>query len=217
MQTAQAQVEAAEAQLEAAHDQVSFTELKADAEGVVTAIGAESGEVDSGRSDDRQARPRRRTGRGVRCASPAPALGAKRPKIDVQLADDPSVTAQRSRAGGLAPSRSRHADVPGEGRACTDPPEAMRLGATVTGTLQMDAVPMIEIPASALTKFNGQPAVWVVDPNTLTVSTRNVDIFRFDPATVTVSQGLDTGDIVVSAGVQALRPGQKVRLLGSES
>ena len=45
MKTAQAQVEAAEAQLEAAHDQVSFTELKADAEGVVTAVGAESGEV----------------------------------------------------------------------------------------------------------------------------------------------------------------------------
>ncbi len=97
------------------------------------------------------------------------------------------------------------------------PPEALRLGATVNGTLQMEAVPMIEIPASALTKFNGQPAVWIVDPNTLTVSTRNVDIFRFDPATVTVSHGLNTGDIVVSAGVQALRPGQKVRLLGSES
>jgi len=43
--TAEAQVEAAEAQLEAAHDQVRFTELKADAPGVVTATGAEPGEV----------------------------------------------------------------------------------------------------------------------------------------------------------------------------
>ena len=81
----------------------------------------------------------------------------------------------------------------------------------------MDAVPVIEITASALTKFNGDPAVWVVDPTTLTVATRNVEVLRFDPATVTVSQGLDKGDVVVTAGVQALRPGQKVRLLGSES
>jgi membrane fusion protein, multidrug efflux system len=44
-QTAEAEVEAAEAQLEAAHDQVSFTELKADAPGVVTATGGEPGEV----------------------------------------------------------------------------------------------------------------------------------------------------------------------------
>ena len=43
---------------------------------------------------------------------------------------------------------------------------------------------------------------------------RNVDVLRFDPATVAVSDGLDTGEIVVTAGVQALHPGQKVRLLG---
>ena len=74
---------------------------------------------------------------------------------------------------------------------------------------------MIEIPSSALTEFNGHPAVWIVDPKALTVEIRNVDVLRFDPATVTISQGLDTGDVVVTAGVQALRPGQKVRLLGS--
>src|SRR5262249_28515680 len=44
-QTAQSQVDAAEAQLKAAHDLVSFTELKADAPGVLTAIGPRAGEV----------------------------------------------------------------------------------------------------------------------------------------------------------------------------
>ena len=44
-QTAQSQVDAAEAQLKAAHDLVSFTELKADAPGVVTAVGPRAGEV----------------------------------------------------------------------------------------------------------------------------------------------------------------------------
>jgi hypothetical protein len=45
---------------------------------------------------------------------------------------------------------------------------------------------------------------------------RKVDVLRFDQATVAVSGGLDTGEVVVTAGVQALHPGQKVRLLGSE-
>jgi multidrug efflux pump subunit AcrA (membrane-fusion protein) len=48
------------------------------------------------------------------------------------------------------------------------------------------------------------------------VSIRNVDVLRFDQARVVVSQGLDTGEVVVTAGVQALHPGQKIRLLGSE-
>jgi multidrug efflux pump subunit AcrA (membrane-fusion protein) len=47
------------------------------------------------------------------------------------------------------------------------------------------------------------------------VSLRNVELLRHDPGTVVVAHGLDTGDIVVTAGVQALHPGQKVRLLGN--
>jgi RND family efflux transporter MFP subunit len=45
LQTAQSQVHASEAQMKAAQDQVDFTELKADAPGVVTAIGPGAGEV----------------------------------------------------------------------------------------------------------------------------------------------------------------------------
>jgi hypothetical protein len=56
-----------------------------------------------------------------------------------------------------------------------------------------------------------------VDSSNLTVSVRNVEVLRYDPATVAISEGLNTGDVVVTAGVQALHPGQKVRLLGSPS
>ena len=44
-QTAQSQVDAAEAALSAAHDLVGFTELKADAPGMITATGPGAGEV----------------------------------------------------------------------------------------------------------------------------------------------------------------------------
>jgi len=98
----------------------------------------------------------------------------------------------------------------------TDPPPAMRLGATVNGRMEIESIPVMEIPATALTEFNRQPAVWIVDPSSRTVSIRNVDVLRYDPTRVAVSGGLDTGEVVVTAGVQALHPGQKVRLLGSE-
>jgi hypothetical protein len=54
----------------------------------------------------------------------------------------------------------------------------------------------------------------VVDPTSQTVSLRNVDVSRYDPADVVVSRGLSVGEIVVTAGVQTLHTGQKIRLLG---
>ena len=73
------------------------------------------------------------------------------------------------------------------------------------------------MPASAITRAEGQPAVWVVDPATATVALRTSRWLRHDPVSVVVAQGLEPGDVVVTAGVQALRPGQKVRLLGAAS
>ena len=64
------------------------------------------------------------------------------------------------------------------------------------------------------TRANNQPAVWVVNPVDQTVALRSVELVRHDPGHVVVGSGLSAGDIVVTAGVQALRPGQKVRLLG---
>jgi hypothetical protein len=45
------------------------------------------------------------------------------------------------------------------------------------------------------------------------VALRSVEVARFDPARVLIGSGLQAGEVVVTAGVQALRPGQKVRLL----
>jgi membrane fusion protein, multidrug efflux system len=214
-QTAQSQVEAAEAQLKIAHDLVSFTELKADAPGVITATGPRAGEVvQAGQMILRLAR---KDGRDAVFDVPAQFIRSapSDPQITVSLTDDPSVTASgrvREVAAQANPvTRTFEVKV-----GLTDPPAAMRLGATVTVRMQTDSVPIIEIPAAALTRINQQPAVWIVDPAKKTVSIRNVDVLRFDQSTVVVSQGLDTGEIVVTAGVQALHPGQKIRLLGSE-
>lgn len=214
-QTAQSQVDAAEAQLRTAHDLVSFTELKADAPGTITATGPGAGEVVQ--AGQMIARLARKDGRDAVFDVPSQLLRSapNDPQITVSLTDDPAVSAQgriREVAAQANPvTRTFEVKV-----GLTDPPPAMRLGATVVGRLRTDAVPIIDIPATALTKINQRPAVWIVDPSTKTVSIRNVDVLRFDQARVVVSQGLDTGEVVVTAGVQALHPGQKIRLLGSE-
>ncbi len=214
-QTAIAQVDAAEAQLKSAHDLVGFTELEADAPGVVTAVGAEPGEVvQTGQMIVRLAR---QDGRDAVFDVPAQALRSVPGDtvINVHLTDDPAVKTS-GRVREVAPQADPVTRTFQVKVGLDDPPETMRLGATVTGTAQIEAQPIIEIPATALTKANRQPAVWIIDPSSLTVSLRNIDVARFNPATVTVSRGLDTGEIIVTAGVQALHPGQKVRVLGSE-
>jgi membrane fusion protein, multidrug efflux system len=215
LQTAESQVDAAEAQMKTAYDLVSFTELKADAPGVVTAVGPAAGEVvQAGQMILRVAR---RDGRDAVFDVPAQVIrtAPSDPRITVNLTDDPKVSTT-GRVREIAPQADPVTRTFAVKVGLNDPPPAMRLGATVTGRMEVDSVPVIEIPATALTKANSQPAVWIVDPANRTVSIRNVDVLRYDPARVAVSGGLTTGDVIVTAGVQALHPGQKVRLLGLE-
>ncbi|WP_458150351.1 efflux RND transporter periplasmic adaptor subunit [Bradyrhizobium sp. UFLA05-109] len=214
-QTAQAQVDAAEAQLNSANDLVSFTELRADAPGKITATGPSAGEVVQ--AGQMIARIARQDGRDTVFDVPAQLVRSAPAGVEVivSLADDPRVTARgriRQIAAQADPvTRTFEVKV-----GLTDPPAAMQLGATVNGRVETSSGPVIDIPASALTRLNQQPAVWIVDPATNLVSARNVEVLRYDQAQVIISQGLAAGDIIVTAGVQALHPGQKVRVLGSE-
>ena len=214
-ETSEAQLDSAEAQLRAAEDQVTFTKLVADAPGIVTATGAEPHEVvQAGQMIVRLAREGGRDGvfdvpAQILRAVPADA------KIEVSLAEDPTVKAI-GRVRTVAPQADPVTRTFEVKVGLTAPPEAMRLGATINGQVELDTLAAIEIPASALTKANRQPAVWIVDPTDLSVSLRNVEVARFDPASVLISEGLDAGDVIVTAGVHALHPGQKVRILGAK-
>jgi RND family efflux transporter MFP subunit len=211
--TAQAQVDSAQAHLRIAQDQVSYTELVSDAPGAVTAVGAEAGEVvHAGQMVVQLAR---QGGRDAVFDVPEELIrtGPRDPVVEIVLTDDPQVKAT-GRVREVAPQADPATRTFQVKVGIIDPPDAMRLGSTITGSIMLSAPPGVEVPASVLTEANGRPAVWVVNPQSQTVSLRNVDVLRYDPATVVVSQGLETGEIVVTAGVQTLRPGQQVRLLG---
>ena len=140
LQTAQSQVDAAEAQLKTAHDLVSFTELKADAPGVVTAIGPGAGEVvQAGQMIVRVAR---KDGRDAVFDVPAQLIRSapSDPRITVSLTDDPSVTAS-GRVREVAPQADPVTRTFAVKVGLTDPPAAMRLGATVTGRMETRPFP----------------------------------------------------------------------------
>lgn len=211
-QTAQAQVDAAQAQLNTARDQLGYTELVADSAGVVTARGAEPGEVVSaGRMIVTVAR---QGGRDAVFDVPARVIEKAPidPIVNVALTTNPSVQAT-GRVREVSPQADPVTRTFQVRVGLSDPPEAMRLGSTVSGTIHLGDAEGITIPASALTATEGRPAVWIVEPGTQTVALQNVDVLRFGAAEVVIAQGLQPDDIVVTAGVQALRPGQKVRLL----
>lgn len=214
-QTARSQVDASKAQLKAAQDTVGFTELEADAPGVVTAVGPGAGEVvQAGQMIVRLARQGGRDAVFDVSAQLIRSTPAGTPMV-VSLRDDSAVTA-KGRVREVAPQANAITRTFEVKVGLTDPPGAMRLGATVTGRLQMDASPTIELPATALAQDNGQPAVWIVDPSSLTISRRDIEVLNEDPGRVVVSKGLEAGDVVVTAGVHNLRQGQKIRLLGTE-
>jgi membrane fusion protein, multidrug efflux system len=214
---AEAQVEAAEAKLRSAENQRSFTELVADAAGTVTARGAEPGEVVA--AGQMVVQLAREGGRDAVFDFPPrvkDALAADT-VIEVVSTTDPNV-----RAVGRVREVSPQADpVTRTFRVrvgLANPPEALRLGSSVSGKVPVGGgAEGLLIPAAALTRADGQPAVWVVAPDTQRVALRNIDVIAYELDRVLVQHGLMPGDLVVTAGVQSLRPDQPVRLLGAVS
>jgi multidrug efflux pump subunit AcrA (membrane-fusion protein) len=63
----------------------------------------------------------------------------------------------------------------------------------------------------------GRPLVWVVDPTTSQVARRFVTLAAAEKDTILVADGLQDGEVVVTAGVHMLHEGQKVKLVDASS
>jgi membrane fusion protein, multidrug efflux system len=212
LQAAQSQVDAAQARLHSAKDNLGYTELHSDVAGSVTAKGAEPGEVvHAGQMILRVAQ---QGGTDAVFNVPAQLIRASPadPLVTIALSDDPAVTATghiREIAPQADPTTGTYLVKVG----LDNPPGVMRLGATIVGSVRTNGKPTIQIPGIALTEEDGKPAVWVFNPAQKTVELRQVQVLRYTPALVVVSDGLKDGEIVVTAGVHALHPGELVRQL----
>lgn len=214
--TTRAKLDAANAQLRIAEERAGDTELKADAPGIVTQRGAEQGEIV--RAGQMIVQVARQDGKDAVFDVPAAIKdrAPPDPPIDVALTMDPTVTAE-GRVREISPRADPVTGTFQVRVGLTDPPPQMRLGAAVTGRMHVGRDGDLAVPAAALLADGERPAVWIVDSATMTVGLRPVELARFDQTRALISRGIEPGEIVVTAGVHALRPGQKVRLLGAAS
>jgi RND family efflux transporter MFP subunit len=213
---ADAQVKSAEAQLQMAEDLVGFTVLTAEFDGSVTARGAEAGEVVQG--GQMILRIARAGGTDAVFEVPPQVLrvASRETPVEVALTEDPRISAT-GRVREVSPQANPITGTFTVRVGLASPPSGMLLGSVVSGRLKLAGEQLVVIPASALMTSEGNPAIWVVDRSTSTVALRSISILRHEPGSVVVGEGLVPGDTVVTAGVQALRPGQKVRLLNEAS
>lgn len=208
---AQAQLEQAQSQLASSREQLAFTELRAGADGVIVDRSAEAGQVVA------QAQPVYTLARdgaldaifNVHEWALANVDLAK--EINVSLVADPSVrtTGEVRLVSPAVDAKTMTVTVRLGLHAA---PPAMILGALVNGTGPMKQHKVFLVPWAAVFEMEGKPAVWVIDPQSSTVSLKPVAIDRYNRDSIAVTGGIEAGQTIVSAGGQALRPGQKVEI-----
>ena len=94
------------------------------------------------------------------------------------------------------------------------PGDAVRLGMTSTVTFAAPTAPAIRLPLSALYNDKDQTAVWVVESDK--VRRVPIQVAGASGNELLVASGLNPGQVVVTAGVNLLREGQKVSILGQQ-
>ncbi|WP_063833975.1 efflux RND transporter periplasmic adaptor subunit [Skermanella stibiiresistens] len=210
--TADAKVVAAQAALQTSRDRIGYTELAADRDGVVTATGPDPGQiVDVGEMVVRVAQPEEREAL-FNIAEAGVQSAPKDPVIEVALAGAPDITVI-GRVREVSPQADPVTRTHAVRIALENPPDALRLGATVTGRLKQPPIPVVELPGTAIFQEAERSFVWVADPKDQTVRRRAVSLRPGHAGgPVVVTDGLAQGDIVVTAGVHSLAEGQRVRL-----
>ena len=217
LRAAQARLITAKANLSLAQDQLNYTELKADFDGLITAVGAEAGQnVNPGQMVVKLARPGDKD--GVFNIAEAAFTEVSNKDLDVVVwpLSNPDLTVE-----GVVREISPVADP--VTRTYTvkvtlkNPPPHIPFGVSIGGRLKSQAALAVVLPLSALFEKNGSPAVWVFDQQSASLTLRPITVARYEAKTAVIANGLAKGDIVVTAGVNTLRIGQKVRLAETAS
>ena len=206
---ANASVESAQAQLDTARDVLSHTELKADADGVITTRNAEVGQV-------------------AQAAQLVFTLARNGPRDAVFNVDETLFLGPESDfekeievrpLSGGEPMKATVREISPTIDTSTgtirvklgiEGDTNVSLGSPVTATVRYKPVMTIRIPWSAMASDAGHPAVWVVDPDSRKVALVPVEVLTYASGFFSVSSGLEPGQVVVTNGAKFLSEGEVV-------
>ncbi|MER8799332.1 efflux RND transporter periplasmic adaptor subunit [Mesorhizobium sp. M0998] len=205
--------DSARSQLAQAQNQVRYTDLKADKNGIVTSVAADVGQVvGSGTPVVTVAIDGEKE---VLIAVPETDIAEFKPGKTVKAGfwSDEALTLDgkvREVAGSADPQSRTFAvrvSLPNDPRVL--------LGMTASIEAAVDnRQQLVSIPLAALAQKDSQSIVWTVDRNGGTVHAHPVKVAAFTPDGVSVADGLNPGDVVVAAGTQFMTENLKVKLTG---
>lgn len=205
---AKASLDNANAQLATARDQLDHAELRAPANGVITARYMEAGQV--AQSAQKVFTMAEDGPRDILINVQESLVAAlAHAKLEVTLVSDPRVVAQGI-VREITPAIDTATGTVRVKVGIDAPPKEMGLGTSVTVMARGETQGAIMVPWSSLTSDGGQASVWVVDPASKAVTMRRVAVQSFENSRVVVKQGLQPNDLVVTKGTQLLRSGQTV-------
>ena len=206
--------EQSNAALNIATNQNSYANLVADADGVVTALQAEAGQVVAAGTPVVQLA---RTGeKEARISIPEDQVEMVRQVKEMQVriwANQALVL--RGQLRELSPvadpaTRTYTAKI-----SIPNAPPEVRLGMTATVRFITKADKnLIRLPLTALLNEKNQTSIWVIENGA--VKSVPVQVGGVMGNEVVIASGVNAGQMIVTAGVNTLRAGQKVNVLGQE-
>lgn len=208
-QTARSRLESGEAALKTAQENLRWTALTAPDDGVVTGVSVSAGQVVSAGQTVLTVASGNSRDVTIDVSDPGRIPPARGEQYRISLLSDPTVTAT-GRLRDISPQADPQTRTWRVRITLDNPPAALTLGSTVTVMMPGTGSPVTELPASALTRQAGRPAVFVIDPVQNRIHIRPVVIARFSATSVFISTGVKAGERVVVAGVRSLRDGERV-------
>ncbi len=213
-ETAAANLLRAESALRRAQDALSFTQLRADFAGVVTAVHLDPGQVvNAGQKIVTVARPDVREA-VIAVPSRLADLLAAGETFDTPVDLDQAVKMKAAAVRAVDPTADPVTRTRNVFLSLRDPPDAFRLGITVSVTMTRPVTPRVDLPATALLEKDGKTQVWIVNPATSKVALRDVVLLGRNEDSITVKSGIVSGERVVTVGVHSLKPGELVKVAG---
>ncbi|THV21077.1 efflux RND transporter periplasmic adaptor subunit [Peteryoungia ipomoeae] len=204
--------DSARAALAQAQNQLSYSELRADTDGIVTAVSADAGQVlPAGNPVVTLATDGERDALIAVPENEILSFSAGK-KVQVNLWAKEGVSFEgtiREVAGSADPASRTFAVKIGLGNR-----NDALLGMTARVLVNTDAkATRFELPLSALTQDGARQAiVWKVDRGGQTAHAKPVTLEAFSDKGVQISEGLSAGDLVVVAGTQFMQENLKVAL-----
>lgn len=211
---AQASVDAAQAGYRGQSNQAGYATLVSDIDGVVTAIDAEVGQVVT---------PGAPVVRVARLDEKEIVIGVPEDKVDTLRKVSDVTVRLWANPGAVIPGKVREVSPVADPATRTYqikvsiPAAAKDVKLGMTAQVQFSsstATPRIVVPLSALVQEKGVTSVWVVENGAVRMAP--VQIGGVTGNDIVLVSGAAPGQVVVTAGANLLKAGQKVKLMPAE-